>query len=54
MVDDHGLAHGFLVLSGRVADIVARLGTTGVSGVGVDLLGLFKRFERFICYAEKR
>lgn len=44
MVDYHRLAHGFLVLRGRVADIVAGLGSTGVSGVGVDLLGLFVRF----------
>lgn len=47
VVDDHRLAHGLLVLCGRVADVVTGLSPTRVSGVRVDLLGLFEWFVSF-------
>jgi hypothetical protein len=39
-VDERGLAERILVLSGRVADIVAVLGATNKTDVGIDFVGL--------------
>lgn len=46
VVDKGRLAHGILVLGGRVANVVPDLGTTESGGVVIDLIRLIQDEQR--------